>query len=389
MKCSKRSGSNWLSFVLAAAFAGRAIAGDGWFEGFEMPAHVLAGPLSNGWMHANGCPITTTPVIGNFALAGGVHTGAQGLRLIDGDDVIRSVSVAGDTLLISAHVWLEANHRCKLSLLSSYTPAICSGLPTFTEAVTIELDASQGGWSLGGHASLNGIGGSLLGGNAWVKILVCADLVNDSVSITVGDAPPVTSTWTEPAEPLTLAALRITGLQSFFPPAGASRWDSVSVAGFDTFPKPSTYCTAKVNSGCCLPTISAIGLPKANAALGEEFWLTCDYLVNQQVGMFIYSTAGPNSAPFRGGFLCLTAPIRRTQVTPTGGSDAAVFGTDCSGRLAFEFNRLALTSTGFPELQVAGTTVWAQCWARDRDLAPCFDPNLTQLSGGLEFVLDF
>lgn len=136
----------------------------------------------------------------------------------------------------------------------------------------------------------------------------------------------------------------------------------------------TTYCTAKMTSQGCTSAIAAAGLPSASQA--APFDLTASNLLPGSVGLLIYSTAGPASFPFQGGFLCMTTPIFRSQGQGTGGS------APCSGTLALDFN--AFVQSGQAIGVSAGSQVQAQFWSRDTGFAP---PNASNLTDAVQFVV--
>ncbi len=143
-------------------------------------------------------------------------------------------------------------------------------------------------------------------------------------------------------------------------------------------PGPSTYCTAKPNSQGCVPTISFTGRPAWLSPL--EFWIDASNVLNKKWGLFFYGLA-PANAPFHGGTLCMSAPIKRTTLPNSGGSSS---GTDCTGTFAFEFNAY-LQSFADPALDV-GTFVYGQYWSRDPS-----DPSgfTDSLSNAIKFSVEF
>ena len=88
--------------------------------------------------------------------------------------------------------------------------------------------------------------------------------------------------------------------------------------------------------------------------------------------MLLYSTAGPNAAPFFGGTLCVLPPVKRTPGQNSGGSIA---GVDCSGTFSIDFN--AWIASGVNPALIAGCTVWAQYWSRDPGFPAPFNSSLT------------
>jgi len=144
----------------------------------------------------------------------------------------------------------------------------------------------------------------------------------------------------------------------------------------------NTYCTAKLNSLGCSPSIAAAGTPSATASSG--FTLSASQVRNNKAGLLFYGTSGAASAPFQGGILCVAAPIKRTPGIHSGGSAS---GSDCSGTYAIDFNafaRGALGGSPLPALSLPGTSVDCQFWGRD----PGFPaPDNTTLSNGMHFTI--
>jgi hypothetical protein len=157
--------------------------------------------------------------------------------------------------------------------------------------------------------------------------------------------------------------------------------DDVEADYGPTCPVPSTYCTAKVNSLGCTPTIGSTGTPSATAPSG--FVVTGSNVRNQKAGLLFYGINGPASTPFQGGTLCVQTPIRRTPVVNSGGTSLPT--NDCTGVYSIDMNTFAqggLGGTPSPALQVAGTNVNCQWWGRDPGFAA---PNNTTLTDGLAY----
>jgi hypothetical protein len=145
----------------------------------------------------------------------------------------------------------------------------------------------------------------------------------------------------------------------------------------------SAYCTAKLNSLGCLPSISSTGLPSATAPAG--FAISGNNVRNNKPGLLFYGVSGQASTPFQGGTLCVAPAIRRTPGVNSNGTPAPA--NDCSGVYLIDFNAFragALGGTPLAALSVPGTVVDAQWWGRD----PGFPaPDNTTLSNGLHFVM--
>ena len=139
---------------------------------------------------------------------------------------------------------------------------------------------------------------------------------------------------------------------------------------------PSGYCTPKINSQGCAPSMSWSGSPSATAP--APFLLSCASAINQQPGLLYYGSA-PAAAPFQGGLRCVSAPTQRTAVQSSGGSPAGT--TDCSGQYGYDFN--ARIQSGADPLLVIGAEVYCQYWSRDPQ-----SPSSTSLSDAVSFLVN-
>jgi hypothetical protein len=158
--------------------------------------------------------------------------------------------------------------------------------------------------------------------------------------------------------------------------SGAGGTDSGVVKCYRLFPvSPAVYCTAKVNSLGCSPTIGSSGSPSASSGL--PFLITASSIVNQTTGLLYYAHA-PIAIPFQGGTKCVAQPTRRTPVQNSGGSAS---GSDCTGTYSFDFN--AWRVNGGDTSLVAGAQVFAQYWSRDPQ-----SPSHTSLSNALRFLIN-
>lgn len=132
----------------------------------------------------------------------------------------------------------------------------------------------------------------------------------------------------------------------------------------------TTYCTSKVSSNFCTPTIGASG-PASLAAPGG-FVVTTTQVEAGVTGVTFFGLTGPNANPFQGGFLCVTAPLYRMAVQGSGGAGI------CSGSLSYTLADMLAHSSG-GALISAGTQANLQTWFRDPPAA-----TSTGLSNGLE-----
>jgi hypothetical protein len=146
---------------------------------------------------------------------------------------------------------------------------------------------------------------------------------------------------------------------------------------------PAVYCTAKVNSLGCLPSIGSSGAASATATSG--FIVTCSNVRNNKTGLLFYGVSGRAANPYQGGTLCVSWPIKRTPGVFSGGAPAPA--NDCSGVYSIDMNAFAQGSLGgvpLAALRSPGTGVDCQWWGRD----PGFPaPVNTTLSGGLEYFV--
>lgn len=138
---------------------------------------------------------------------------------------------------------------------------------------------------------------------------------------------------------------------------------------------PSTYCTAKVNSLGCSPSIGAIGY--ASMSSNQPFLITCGNVLNDKSGLLFYGFA-QIAAPFQGGYLCVQPPSTRTPVQLSGGTSGF---PNCTGQYSYDFN--ALLRSGVDTRLFQGVSACAQYWMRD----PASLPTVG-LSNGLGFVIN-
>ena len=118
---------------------------------------------------------------------------------------------------------------------------------------------------------------------------------------------------------------------------------------------PVAYCTAKINSQLCVPSIGWNGHPTLIGL--DDFEVVADQVLNNKVAIAIYGTASA-SQPFQGGTICVGAPFLRSDPLSSGGNTPP---DDCSGVLTLPWSHADLDAPGFG----AGTTVFTQFWYRD------------------------
>jgi hypothetical protein len=147
------------------------------------------------------------------------------------------------------------------------------------------------------------------------------------------------------------------------------------------YPPPVVYCTAKLTSNGCVPSIGAVGTPSATS--GSGFVVNASNVINQKAGLFFYGGV-PFAAPFQGGTLCVHPPLSRTPVLFSGGNPPP---NDCSGVFSIDMNAFAIGSFGGGPsllLLMPGSTIFIQAWGRDPGFAA---PNNTILSDALQYTV--
>jgi V8-like Glu-specific endopeptidase len=136
----------------------------------------------------------------------------------------------------------------------------------------------------------------------------------------------------------------------------------------------STYCTAKLNSAGCLPTISSAGSPTTTGGAGT-FSINSSAQLSGQNGLLLYGTL-PAATPFAGGVLCVGGTLVRTAAQNSGGT------VGCTG--SFTFDMGAWIASGIDPSLECGAIVYTQYWARDTGFLP---PNNASLTQGLKFTI--
>jgi hypothetical protein len=139
---------------------------------------------------------------------------------------------------------------------------------------------------------------------------------------------------------------------------------------------PTRYCSGKFNSQFCLPTIDFNGF--ASVSSPAPFWITASDILNNKSGLLLYGFQ-PGTAPFQGGTLCVSGPIKRSPVQTSGGTPPG--STDCTGMYNMNFNAF-LQSGVNPALQVVGQQVNCQYWSRDPQ-----DAFGTRLTDAVQFQI--
>lgn len=118
----------------------------------------------------------------------------------------------------------------------------------------------------------------------------------------------------------------------------------------------SLYCTPKVNSLGCTPTLIWLGTPSLTGS--DDFRVIADDLINQQVGVMFWGLSEANT-PWLGGTLCVGAPLHRFPAKMTTGGGQP--GTNCNGRYPQKFSQARMNAAGLQP----GMHVYMQLYYRD------------------------
>jgi Tol biopolymer transport system component len=146
------------------------------------------------------------------------------------------------------------------------------------------------------------------------------------------------------------------------------------VAVGDRCPGATTYCTAKVNSNGCTPTVCSSGSPTTSGP--DDFYVHAFRVLNQKSGMLFWGFE-PTVAPFFGGTRCVQYPVQRAPLLDSGGATGV---NDCSGVYRFHFSQAYMQGWSLS----TGQRLCAQFWSRDPFLAP---PNNVGLTDAAEWYI--
>jgi hypothetical protein len=138
------------------------------------------------------------------------------------------------------------------------------------------------------------------------------------------------------------------------------------------------YCTAGTTTNGCTATLSASGVPDADAGAG--FTVTATGVEGQKQGLFFYGLSGALAQPWGTGssFLCIKAPTQRGAAQNSGGTINA-----CNGSLALDWNAFIATNpSALGNPFAGGETGWIQAWFRDPP-----SPKSTNLSNAIQFTV--
>jgi hypothetical protein len=140
----------------------------------------------------------------------------------------------------------------------------------------------------------------------------------------------------------------------------------------------ASYCTAGTTTNSCVATLSASGVPDANA--GSGFVVLASNVEGQKQGIFFYGVSGPLAQAWgtSSSYLCVKPPTQRTGTQFSNGSFNA-----CDGSFSLDWNAYVAGNPGALGVPFAGgESVWIQAWFRDPP-----SPKTTSLSNALVFTV--
>lgn len=155
-------------------------------------------------------------------------------------------------------------------------------------------------------------------------------------------------------------------ITSFYPTSAIWRRAPPSCAA-------SAYCTAKVSSSGCVPSMQSSGAPSLSAP--ASFQINTLNVERDKAGVMFIGLNGRAAAPFQGGILCVAPPLYRLSAKNSGGA------ATCQGTFQYTLAELLNQPAAGP-LLAAGGQVQCQTWFRD-PLAS----STSGLSDGLEITL--
>ena len=133
------------------------------------------------------------------------------------------------------------------------------------------------------------------------------------------------------------------------------------------------YCTAKVTSNLCVPSIGFLGSPSMSIPSG--FTATTSGLEKSVTGINFFGLTAQASIPFQGGLICAGGQIYRMFGQVTGGTNP------CTGSMSYTLLDIVNTPVGGPQVMV-GSNVFLQTWTRDVG-----DPFGSSLSNALQITV--
>ena len=136
---------------------------------------------------------------------------------------------------------------------------------------------------------------------------------------------------------------------------------------------PIAYCTGKLNSAGCVPSIASTGIPSESSP--DPFTITASDVRNRNFGLLFYGDAWTET-PFGGGLFCVGSFLSRTPMQHSGGGP----GQTCNGSYEINFNQI-IQNESYPGL-APGKVIFAQYIYRDPQ-----DPFGVGLTDALRFAI--
>jgi len=350
--------------LAAPAFAGGRIVVD--FDDWTLSNHAF----------------TQAPTTGTYALnvASWFTGGSPGHFLVRTNNFGLTGSTLAGVMTGAGHTWtVSTSGTFDLALALQYDAIFVGGVALDTSVLTEYVKAGGNVYILGGTGGLNE-------SSAWNPFLNAFGLAYGAGYVGGAGVIPISSSHPVLAGVnglYTNSGSKISDLDPLSPrqqviaTTGTPAYGICAIYDGET---PSVYCTAKVNSLGCTPSIGFTGTPSASATSG--FVVRATNVINNKAGLALYSLNGAANSVFQGGHLCVANPIKRSTPLSSGGSPPP---NNCSGIYQIDMNAFAhglLGGTPAPGLLVAGNEVCCQFWGRDPGFAA---PNNTSLSNALRY----
>lgn len=137
------------------------------------------------------------------------------------------------------------------------------------------------------------------------------------------------------------------------------------------------YCVGKASTAGCVASMTTSNPSASPVGGANDYSFVLTGAEGLRNGIFFTTSIGPGSAPFQGGTLCITPPLKRSLPMNTGGTL-----NTCNGSFSMivnDGNPLPPGGSGFEGM--FGQSTWTQAWYRSPGLGDSFD---TALSDGIE-----
>jgi hypothetical protein len=338
-----------------------------WSDNFD--SYTL-GPISNpsqgGWEEWDLAAATSAVVTTAQA-----RSGSQSVFIANDADTVKITPGVKDTGQFTLQCFVYADSSV-MTIASHYIlmeKYVHNGAKIW--AMQLELDPVRGLWDLDAGQTQVATGPLIM--DRWVELRVEIDFDADFAQVYY-DCVLMSPGWVWTSGPdggnlsgqLKLAAIDLWSNGASDPSSGLYYDDFLIERDFSNCGGGGTpvtsYCTAGTTSNGCNATMSGSGTASLSAG---NFQLSCTNVEGSKNGIFFYSIAGRNSAPWGNStsFLCVKAPTQRMNPPASSGGTAG----QCDGSYSANWSAFVLANPNKPinMALASGTTVGAQAWYRD------------------------